>query len=117
MTRTRSSSPGRTAGLTAFASEGDELRVDLRDVRERLVEDLDRRRRILLHLGEDLEAAPAPVAAQGVRGIRDVLQLLEDELGDDEGAVDEPGLDDVLDPAVDDRARVDDDVRVAGDRD
>ena len=46
-----------------------------------------------------------------------MLKLLEDELRDDESPVDEPGFDDVLDPSVDDRARVDDDVRIARRRD
>ncbi len=70
--------------------------------------------RFLLHPGEDLEAAPAAVAAERVGAVGDVLELFEDELRHDERPVDEPGLDDLGDPAVDDRARVDDDVGVAG---
>ena len=113
MTRTRSSSPGRTAGLTALASElmfmtrtpwssatrfrlkslvrmtpaarsgqGDELRVDLGDLGDVVLDDLDRRARLLLHPVEDLEAAPAAVAAEGVRAVGDVLELVEDEARD-----------------------------------
>ena len=68
---------------------------------------------LLLHPVEDLEAAPAAVAPERVRAVGDVLQLVEHEPRDDERAVDEAGLDDLGDPAVDDRARVDDDARFA----
>ena len=82
-------------------------------VRNVVLDDLDGRRRLLLHLGKDLEPAPAPIASQRVGAVGDVLQLLEDEARDDERAVDEARLDDLGDPAVDDRARVNDDARVA----
>src|SRR5207342_194677 len=99
--------------LRAHPGEGDELGVDLGDVGHGLVDDLDRGRRVLLHLRQDLEAAPAAVATERVRAVRDVLELVEDELRDNERAVDEARIDDLGDPAVDDRARVDDDVRIA----
>ena len=110
MTRTRSSSPGRTAGFTALASElmfitrtpcssatrlrlkslvridpaarsgeRDELGVDLGDVGDVVLDDLDRRAGLLLHPVEDLEAAPAAVAAQRVGAVGDVLELVEHE--------------------------------------
>ena len=142
MTRTRSSSPGSTAGFTAFASElmfmtrtpcssatrlrlkslvritrlrvrreRDELRVDLG-----LVGTCPRRSRpgspVLLHAGQDLQPAPAAVPAQRVGGVGDVLELVEDEARDHERAVDEPRGDDVRDPPVDHRRRVDDDARL-----
>ena len=44
----------------------DQLRVDLGDAGRLVVDDLDRRLRVLLHPVEDLEAAPAAVAPQGV---------------------------------------------------
>ena len=144
MTRTRSSSPGRTAGFTAFASElmfmtrtpcssatrlrlkslvridpapragqRDQLGVDLGDVRDVVLDDLDRRRRVLLHAVEDLEPAAAAVAAERVGAVGDVLELVEHEPRDDQRAVDEAGLDDLGDPAVDDGARVHDDLRIA----
>ena len=94
--------------------EGHELGVHLGLGRHRVLDDLDRGPRLLLHPGEDLEAAPAAVAAQRVRAVGDVLELIEDEPRDHERAVDEPGLDDLGDPSIDDRARVDDDARVAG---
>ena len=145
MTRTRSSSPGRTAGFTALASElmfmtrtpcssatrlrlKSLVRIDpaaalarapraWRPPRRRLghvvLDDLDRRAGLLLHPGQDLQAAPAAVAAQRVGAVGDVLELVEDEARHDQRAVDEPGLDDLGDPAVDDRAGVDDDPRLA----
>ena len=93
--------------------ERDQLGVDLGDVGDVVLDDLDRRPRLLLHPVEDLEAAPAAVAAQRVRAVGDVLELVEDEPRDDERAVDEARFDDLGDPAVDDRAGVDDDVRIA----
>ena len=100
----------------ARRGERDELGVDLGDVGDVVLDDLDRRRRFLLHPVEDLETAPAAVAAQRVGAVGDVLELVEDEARDDERAVDEARFDDLGDPAVDDRARVDDDVRIAGRR-
>ena len=96
----------RLASSTSFASTS-------ADAGRLVVDDLDRGPRVALHPREDLEAAPAAVAPQRVRGVRDVLQLLEHEARHDQRAVDEPGLHDLGDPAVDEHARVDDDVRVA----
>ncbi len=45
-----------------------------------------------------------------------MLELIEDEARHHERAVDEPGLDDLGDPAVDDRGRIDDDARHPGTR-
>ena len=82
----------------------DELRIDLGLRGIVVLDDLDRGRRLLLHAGQDLEAAPAAVAAQGVGRVGDVLELVEDEPRHHERAVDEPRFDDLGDPAVDDRA-------------
>jgi hypothetical protein len=87
--------------------------VDLGDLDERLVDDVDRCRRILLHPGEDLQTPSPAVPAKRVGAVRDVLKLVEDELRDDERPIHEPGFDDLRNPSVDDRARVDDDVRIA----
>ena len=62
----------------------------------------------LLDLLQDVEPAPAAVALQRVGGVGDELQLLEHELRDDERAVEEAGLADVGNPAVDDHAGVED---------
>ena len=61
--------------------QGDELGVDLGDVRDVVLDDLDRGPGLLLHPGQDLEAAPAAVAAQRVRAVGDVLELVEHEAG------------------------------------
>ena len=97
----------------ARAGQGHQLGVDLGHLGDVVLDDLDRRAGLLLHPVEDLEAAPAPVAAERVGAVGDVLQLVEHEARDDQGPVDEPGLDDLGDPAVDDRARIDHDPGVA----
>ena len=93
----------------ALLGQLDQLRVDLGDAGGLVLDDLNRRPEIALHAVQDLQAAPAAIAPQGVRGIRDVLQLLEHEPGNDERAVHEPGLHDLRDPAVDEDAGVDHD--------
>jgi hypothetical protein len=55
-----------------------------------------------LKLGQHLQASPSSVAAQRIRGIGDVTQLIEDKPGDKQGAVDKACLDDVGYPPVDD---------------
>ena len=62
----------------------------------------------LLDLLKDVEPAAAAVALQRVGGVGDELQLLEHELRDHERAVEEAGLADVGDAAVDDHAGVED---------
>ena len=64
---------------SALAGERDELGVDLGDSGDVVLDDLDRRARLLLHAVEDLEAAAAAVAAQRVRAVGDVLELVEHE--------------------------------------
>ena len=91
----------------------DELGVDLGDLGHVVLDDLDRGPGLLLHPVEDLQPAPATVAAQRIGAVGDVLELLEDEARDDERPVDEARFDDLGDPPVDDRARVDHDVGIA----
>ena len=93
--------------------ERDQLGIDLGDIGDVVLDDLDRRPRFLLHPVEDLETSAAAVAAQRVRAVGDVLELIEHEARDDERAVDEARFDDLGDPAVDDRAGIDHDVRIA----
>jgi len=49
-----------------------------------------------------------PRALEGIGGVGDVLELVQDELGSDQHAFDEPGIADVRNPAVDDDARIQD---------
>ena len=62
----------------------------------------------LLDLLQDVEAAAAAVALQRVGRVGDELQFLQHELRDDQRAVEEAGLADVGDAAVDDDAGVED---------
>src|SRR5207237_9023161 len=62
--------------------------------------------RHLLNLLEDVEASAATIALQRVGRIGDELQLLEHKLRNHQRAVDEPGLADIRDAAVDADARV-----------
>src|SRR5271170_7733343 len=58
--------------------------------------------RHLLHLLQDVEATTAAVSLQGVRRIRDLLQLPKHELGNHQGAFQEAGGADVRNTTVDD---------------
>ncbi len=93
------------------AGDGHQLGVDLGDLGQRLVDDLDRDAVLLLQAGHDLEAAPPTCPARRVRAVGDPLELLEHDTRHHERALQEAGFGDVSDPAVDDRAGVDDDRR------
>ena len=64
--------------------------------------------RHFLNFLQNVETAAAAVAPEGVGRVGDQLKLLEDELRDDERAIDEAGFTDVGDAAVDDDARIED---------
>jgi hypothetical protein len=64
----------------------------------------------LLDALQYVEAAAPAVAAQRIGRIGDLLQFLEHELRNDERAVDEAGLADVRDAAIDDDAGVENSV-------
>ena len=55
---------------------------------------------------KNVEPLPAPVALEGIRGIGDVLQFVEDELGNEENSVEKPSFAHIRDAAVDDHAGV-----------
>ena len=84
----------------------DQLQVDFLDLRKVEVGDDDLDARHLLDAMQDVEPAPAAVALERIGRVGDELQLLEHELRHDQRAVEESGLDDVGDAAVDDHARV-----------
>ena len=91
-------------------AELDELEIDFLDVGKIGVRDDDVDAGHLLDALQDVETAAAAVAAQRIGRIGDLLQLLEHELRNDERAVDEAGLADVGDAAVDDDAGVENSV-------
>ena len=83
--------------------------VDFADARELwdlgiMDPDFDSRR--FLEPVEDVEPAPAPVPPKLVGAVGDTLKLLEHEARNDELLVDDPGLGDVGDAAVDDHRRI-----------
>ena len=88
--------------------QGDQLAVHFADLGEVLFGDPDLHVAHLLDPVQDVEAAPAPGPFQGVRGIGDVLQFVQDELRNDDGAVEKFRLAHIGDPAVDDHARIHD---------
>src|SRR5207342_3525141 len=83
-----------------------ELEIDLADLGKIDVRDQHFHTRHLLNALQDVEAATAAIAFHRVGGVGHQLQFLEHELRDDERAVDEPGVADIRDPAVDDDAGV-----------
>ena len=52
------------------------------------------------------EAAAAAIALHGIRGIGHQLQLMQNELRDNDGAIQEAGFDDIGDASVNDHAGV-----------
>ena len=92
------------------ARQLDELEIHFLHVWEIRVRDDDIEAGHLLDALQDVETAAAAVAAQRIGRIGDLLQLLEHELRNDERAVDESGLADVRDAAVDDDAGVENSV-------
>src|SRR5205809_880205 len=87
-------------------AELDQLAVDLTDVGEIRVHDLDLHLAATLQALQDVESALAPVPAQRIGRVRDLLQLTQHELRRDQCPVDEAGLAHVGDAAVDDDGRV-----------
>src|SRR5262249_7836249 len=84
----------------------DQLQVDLPHVRKVEIGNHHLDARHLLNLLQDVEAAAPAVALERIGGVGDELQLFQDELRNDERAVDEAGLAHVGDAAVDDDAGV-----------
>ena len=91
-----------------FFGQLEELEVDFADGGEVVGDDLDLDGVAGLHALEHVEAAAAALALGSVGGVGDDLELAEDELGDDHGAVNESGFGDVCDATVDDDGGVED---------
>ena len=90
--------------------ELDQLEVDFLEIGKVGIGDDDVEAGHLLDALQNVEPAPAAVPAQRVGRVGDLLQLLQHELRHDERAVDESGLADVGDAAVDDDAGVENSV-------
>ncbi len=88
------------------AGEADELGVDFGFLREIGLVDFEFVAFVLAQAGEHLQAAASAGADDGVVGIGDFLQFVEDESGDDERALDEIGFEKVGDAAVNNNAGV-----------
>src|SRR5579884_323712 len=88
------------------ARQLDQLHVDFADVGKVILDDLHLKLRQFLDALQDVQAAAAAVAFQGIGGIGDQLQLTQHELRDYQRAVEEAGFDDVGDTAVDDDAGI-----------
>ena len=86
----------------------DQFHVDFADLRKVIFDDADLQIGVFLNLLEDVEAAAAAVAFHGVGRVGDELEFSKDELWDDEYAVEESGLDDIGDAAVDDDGGIED---------
>src|SRR5882724_5833704 len=96
--------------LGAFVEFGqfDQLEVNLADGGEIVFHDLHGDGGGLLDTLQDVEPAAPAVALERVTRVGDQLQLAQHELRDDEHAVEEAGVGDVGDAAVDDDAGVED---------
>ena len=89
-------------------SQLDQLEINFADGGVVVLDDLNGKLRIALHALEDIEPAAASLAAGGILGVGDHLQLAKDELGDDERAFEKTGLGHIGNAAVDDGAGVQD---------
>src|SRR3972149_390601 len=121
--RTAISSPGRITTFTAlarlftfstFTSSSSAMRLRLKSFVRMGAFSLEASRISLASTsrasGKGSRPAAAAVAPQRLRRISDVAELIEDEAGDDQRALEEAGGRDVGDAAVDDGAGVDNDL-------
>ena len=88
--------------------KGDQLAVDLADPRKIILRNAHLHVAHLLDAVQNIEPPPAPGPLERIGGIGNVLQFLQDELGDDDRSVEELCFADVGNPAVDDHAGVHD---------
>src|SRR3984893_4141328 len=86
----------------------DELHIDFADAGEVIFHDLDLDRSRFLETLQDVEAAAAAIAFERVGGIGHQLQFAEHELRDHNKNVEETGLGDVGDAAVNNDAGIED---------
>src|SRR5579859_178121 len=83
-----------------------QLQVDFADGRKIILYDLDIDGADLLHSLQNVEAAPAAIALQRIGGVGNQLQFAQDKLRNYQDAVQEAGLSDVGDAAVNNHAGV-----------
>jgi len=91
-----------------FFGKFEELEIDFADGREIVRDDLDLKDFVGLHALEHVKTAAAALALGAIGGVGYDLEFAEDELGNDDHAVDEAGFGDVGDAAVDDDAGIED---------
>src|SRR5579884_3502912 len=88
----------------------EDLAIHVADTLDLGINNLDGHGGIFLQAIEDLQAAPAPIAAHRIGGIGDALEFVQHKARDDQSARDEAGLADVGDASIDDRAGVEQDL-------
>src|SRR4051812_28830228 len=86
----------------------DQLQVDFADGGKIVLHYLHSDRGGLLDALQDVEAAASAIPLERITGIGDELQLAQHEMRDDKNAIEEAGVGDVGDAAVDDHAGVED---------
>ena len=84
----------------------DELHIDFLDVREVLFHNLHGQQRHLLNPLQDVEAAAAAIAFHGIGRVGHQLQFAEHELRNHQHAIEEAGLRNIGDAAIDDDAGI-----------
>ena len=91
-----------------FFRQGHQFRVHTLQLREVVIADLDVHADAPLHAVQNVQTPSSPRPFHGVRGIGNVLQLVQNEARHDQIALQKSGVRNVGDPAVNDDAGVDD---------
>ena len=93
---------------SAVSRELKEFEIDLFDLRVVGLADFHVDVGALLELLQDIKASSASLSFEGIRGIRNLLQLVENEGGNHEPSFEEARLADIGHPPIDDGGGVDD---------
>src|SRR5581483_3805877 len=86
--------------------EFDQLQVHFADSRKIIFHDLDLEIRDFLQALQNVESPAPPISLERIGGVRHQLQLTQYELRGDDDSIEEAGLSDVSDTAIDDHAGI-----------